>query len=122
MRGIFPPMPPVELDELELPAEPVEEEEDDDEDDEDDEEELEPEHPCAAALGPLILMESILAKPSELTPASTKRFCPAFSDISTVSSAQVGQPPVGAKSNITALPALPLAVKVPERGTVAPLA
>lgn len=129
MRGVLLPIPPVELDELELLLElllelpvPDDDDEEDEDEDEDDEDELEPEHDCAVACGPAIVIESILAKLSAETPLNTKRLVPAFKDISTLSSTQLDQAPVGAKVKLAALPALPLAVKTPERAALAPLA
>lgn len=96
--------------------------EDEEEDEDEDEDELEPEHGCAVASGPAMVIESILAKLSAEIPVNTSRLAPAFSDISTLSSVQLDQAPVGAKVKFAALPALPLAVKTPERAALAPLA
>lgn len=123
MRGILPPIPPVELDELELLLElPVPDDDDEEDEDEEDEDELEPEHDCAVTCAPAMVIESILAKPSAEIPINTKRLLPAFNDISTLSSTQLDQAPVGANVKFAALPALPLAVKTPERAALAPLA
>lgn len=119
-------MPPVELldEELELLVDPVddEDEEDDEEDEDEDDEELEPEQFSAVTFAPEMVIASTLATPSAVAPERTKRFEPWFNEISTVSSTHIGQPPVGSKLNVAALPASPLAVKVPERALVAPLA
>lgn len=92
------------------------------EEDDDEEDELEPEHDCGVTGGPEMVIESILAKLSAETPVNTKRLLPVFSEISTLSSAQLDQAPVGAKVKFAALPVLPLAVKTPERAVPAPLA
>lgn len=112
MRGVLLLDPLLEL-ELLLEAE---------EDDDDEEDELEPEQDCGVTGGPEIVIESILAKLSAETPVNTKRLPPAFSETSTLSSAQLDQAPVGARVKFAALPVLPLAVKIPDRAEPAPLA
>ncbi len=114
MRGRLLPEPLLELEELELLLEA--------EDEDEEEDELEPEHDCAVVGGPETVMESMFAKLSADTPVNTKRLLPAFNDISTLSSTQLDQAPVGAKAKFAALPKSPLAVKTPERAALAPLA